>query len=70
MTHNLYKGTDLDAPQSPDAIPNVLRRAAQKMHEQAAELGACWQDGSAGRSWSLIARELECCADKIEKKIS
>lgn len=59
--------TDLNEPSDPDDIPDVMRRAAEKMREQAAELQAAWGDRYAGRPWKLIAKELDRAALRIEK---
>lgn len=59
--------TDLNEPSAPDGIPDVLRRAAEKMCEQAAELQAAWGDRRAGRPWMLIAKELDKTAFRIER---
>lgn len=63
------KGTDLDAPDSPDDVPHVLRNAADRMRAQAADLAASWQDKGAGRPWQMIAAELDRAAKRIEGRL-
>lgn len=63
------KTTDLNEPDAPDAIPGVLRRAAEKMREQASELAVAHQDRHAGKPWTVIAEELDRAAARIEAKI-
>lgn len=55
---------------SPGEVAGVLRRAADKFHESAGELESAWQDKSAGRPWSVIARALERAADQIDKALA
>lgn len=62
-------GTDLDQPDGPDAIRHVLRNAADKMREQAAELDSAWQDKGAGNPWRVVADALEAAATRIERKL-
>ena len=62
------KDFDLDVD-SPDEVANVLRDAADAYHESASELDASWQDKSAGRPWTIIARILEKAADQIDKAL-
>lgn len=54
---------------SPDKVLPVLRKSADEFYESASELTSEWQDKGAGRPWEIIARELEICANKIEKKL-
>ena len=61
--------TDLNEPASPEGVPDVLRYAAEKMYEQAAELRSAWQSGTAGDPWTMIAVELERAADRIKRKL-
>lgn len=61
--------TDLNEPDAPSEIPDVLLRAAQKMREQAMELNAAWQDRQAGKPWLIISDELERCASRINARI-
>ena len=63
------KTSDLNEPAAPEAIPTVLRFAADKMLEQAAELESAWQDKNAGKPWGMIALELQRAADRIESKL-
>lgn len=62
-------GTDLDQPDGPDAIPHVLRNAADRMRDQAADLDSAWQDKNVGDPWRKIAAELELAATRIERRI-
>lgn len=55
---------------APDQVAPVLRRAADKFSESAAELEAAWQDKNAGKPWHKIARILEQTADKIDKALA
>jgi hypothetical protein len=57
---------DVDAP---DKVVPVLRRAAEKYHDSAVELEAAWQEKSAGRPWTKIARILERAAASIERTV-
>lgn len=57
---------DLDVS-SPDKVAAVLRNTAQRYYEDALELQTAWQDPSAGRIWSKIARVLEQAADRIDR---
>lgn len=61
--------TDLAEPADPRDIPHVLRRAAQKMRDDAAELRAAWQDRMAGEPWRMVADELERAAQRIANKL-
>lgn len=61
--------TDLNEPGAPEHIPGVLRRAATKMREQAAELRSAHQDRHAGAPWLVIAAELDRAAARIETKL-
>lgn len=63
------KGTDLDAPDSPEDVPHVLRNAADMMRAQAADLAASWQDRQAGAPWQMIAAELDRAAKRIEGRL-
>lgn len=62
--------TDLNDPDSPDQIPPLLRRAADKMRESASELASAGGDKGAGAPWKMIARELDRAATRIEKELS
>lgn len=66
---NYKNTTDLNEPDAPGLIPGVLRRAAEKMREQQAELAAAWQDKHAGADWLVVAKELDAAAARIEKKL-
>ena len=55
--------------ESPEQVSAVLRAATQAYYESQGELQSAWQDKNAGREWSIIARELERAADRIDKKI-
>ena len=61
--------TDLNDPEAPEDIPAVLRRAAEKMREQAGELASAWGDKNAGAKWIVIAKELDRAAERIEDKV-
>jgi hypothetical protein len=61
-----YQG-DLNACEAPDQIAAELRHAADKAREARAELQSAWQDKSAGASWLVVARELERCAQRLDK---
>ena len=61
--------TDLNEPYAPSLIPGVLRRAADKMREQQAELAASWGDKNAGKDWLVVAKELDAAAKRIESKL-
>lgn len=63
------KTTDLNDPATPEQIPPVLRRAADKMREQASELEAAWHDKRAGDAWLIVAKELDRAASRIDAKI-
>jgi len=54
---------------SPEKVLSVLRKSADEFNESAAELTESWQDSGAGRPWEIVARELEICANRIEKKL-
>lgn len=60
----------LDTVAAPWQVPQVLRRAAEKMREDGAELDGSWQDARAGGGWRVIARELDRAADRIERKLA
>ena len=64
----MEKRLSLDV-ESPDQVAAVLRAAAQAYYESRGELQAAWQDQQAGRDWSIIARELERAADRIDRKL-
>ena len=64
----MEKRLSLDV-ESPDQVATVLRAAAQAYYESQGELQAAWQDQQAGHDWSIIARELERAADRIDGKI-
>jgi hypothetical protein len=59
---------DLDAD-VPEKVAPVLREAAQKFNESAAELQAAWQDALAGTVWTAIAKILEGAADKVDSAV-
>lgn len=61
--------TDLNDAESPQAVPAILRAAADKYSEAFIELQSAWQDRSAGAEWATISRELEKLADRIERLI-
>lgn len=63
------RSTDLNDPAAPDGVARILRNAADLMREQASELDSAWQDKGAGKPWDMIAKELEACATKIERKL-
>jgi len=54
---------------SPDRVAFVLRCAADAYAASAVELEGAWQDNSAGLPWTMIARELNCTAETIERKL-
>lgn len=58
---------DLDACDAPDGVAAELRYAADKMREAQSELQSVWQDRGAGASWLIVARELERCAQRLDK---
>ena len=57
---------DLDVS-SPDAVPRVLREAAERFACDASNLGAAWQSKTAGRVWNRFARELDRAATRCEQ---
>ena len=57
------------AVDSPEAVADVLREAAEQYRESAAELESAWQEKAAGRPWTQIAGLLDGCADRIEKAV-
>ena len=57
---------DLDVD-TPDKVSGILRDVAQSYYESASELESSWQDKNAGKPWEKIAKELERCADRIDK---
>lgn len=61
--------TDLDIA-TPEALPAVLRRAAQLYRESANELPCTWQDESAGLIWGKLADTLEAAASSAERKLA
>lgn len=65
----MTKTTDLNDAAHPDEIPAILRRATDQANEAATELTAAWQDTGAGNPWAMVAKELEACADRIQRKL-
>ena len=60
--------TDLDVDR-PDIVSDILRNVAQMYYDTEGELESSWQDASAGRIWSKIAKELEKAADRIDSQL-
>jgi len=63
------KSIDLDVA-TPEAVPAVLREAAQQYHATVIDLSAAWGDKQAGKVWDDIAKVLERAADSIDRKIA
>jgi hypothetical protein len=59
---------DLDVD-SPEKVPQVLRRAADRFRESTGELQSAWQDEHAGKVWTAIATILDRAASSCEKAI-
>lgn len=53
--------------QNPETIIADMRKAAQKLREDAAELVDMWQDPNAGKVWDILAHGLDKVADQTEK---
>lgn len=60
---------DLNDCASPEDVVVALRSAADAYHVSAGDLVGAWQDRGAGAPWSMIARELERCANRIASKL-
>lgn len=58
---------DFDYADSPEHVAVILRNAAQRMREDAAELAASWFDPNAGKVWEDFARILERAAASCER---
>jgi hypothetical protein len=63
------KTTDLCDAAAPEDVVRILRRAADELLASTPDLQAAWQDRTAGVIWTTIAKELERCAARIEKKL-
>lgn len=51
------------------AVVKVLRAAVDKFNESASELASAWQDETAGKVWSDLAKILDRAADSAEKTV-
>jgi hypothetical protein len=63
------KNLDLDVS-TPEEVPDILRRAAERFHESHSELQAAWQDKNAGKVWASIANILDRAAAQCERVIA
>jgi hypothetical protein len=59
---------DLDVD-SPEKVPQVLRRAADQFRQSTDELKSAWQDQHAGKVWTAIATILDRAASSCEQAI-
>ena len=50
---------------SPEKVIFVLLAAVDAFNDTAAELESAWQDKSAGKPWTVIAKELETAAARV-----
>lgn len=57
---------DLDVD-TPEKVAEVLRRAADVYAQAPSDLSSAWGDRNAGKVWGKIAREIERCADRVQR---
>ena len=69
MPNPFNTSCDLDQA-TPEAIPQVLRTAAQRFAEAQCELSAAWGDPQAGRIWARFAKIMERAAASCEREIA
>ena len=60
---------DLDV-HSPHLVPAVLRKAADAYRAATLDLQSTWQDESAGRVWTELAKILDRAADSADKAVT
>ena len=66
----MTQALDFSELNHPDKIAAFLQRCADQCHEAASECETSWQEKSAGRPWTIAARELERCASRITKALA
>lgn len=62
--------TDIADADTPESLPAILRRAADKLAESPGDLSAAWQDANAGKVWGDFARILNRAADSCDRAIT
>jgi len=51
----------------PQEVIDILRYAAERAGESASELESAWQMKEGSSDWNIVAKELDRCADRLQK---